>query len=75
MAFRPRLNTATLRTGVNVVRRNFGGQSAKRPLFAPMVAKSAAVLAVGSVAALTYKKMQEHNIGIFPVLNASAVCI
>lgn len=70
-SLRSRLNLTTARTCGNVLRRSISTQGANKSFIIPTLASSAAVLAAGGTAAFAYYQMQS-NVGILPVLEASA---
>ena len=73
-SLRSRLNTSTLKNCGNILRRSISTQGANKSFVVPAIASSVAVLAAGGTAVYAYNQMK-NNVGILPVLQASAVSI
>lgn len=71
-SLRSRLNFSTARTCGNVLRRSITTQGSSKSFAIPAIASSAAALAAGGTAAYAYYQIQKNNVGILPVLEASA---
>jgi len=56
----------------NIVKRSLSTQGAKKSFVIPAIASSVAVLAAGGTAAYAYNEFKKNNVGILPVLQASA---
>lgn len=71
-SLRSRFNFSTVKTCGQVLRRSISTQGSNKSFFVPAIASSAAVLVAGGTAAFAYHQMQQNNVGILPVLEASA---